>query len=87
MDEVIRRLRVDSPRWGYNLKRGGPELSEDIVDYYYGADLSQAQNSTRVYIFDVIAGHCGNNPQPAWIDQTEETRRRGSIGRWRYPRT
>jgi hypothetical protein len=26
-------------------------------------------------------GHCGS-PSPGWIDQTEVTRERGTIGRW-----
>jgi hypothetical protein len=86
MDEVVRRLRQESPRWGYNLKRGGPSLSEDVVDYYYGQDPGQANGSTKVYIFDIIGGHCGANPQPIWLDQTTATARAGSIGRWKYPR-
>ena len=24
----------------------------------------------RVYIFDIIGGHCGSNPSPIWVDQT-----------------
>ncbi|MCC7126989.1 MAG: hypothetical protein IT178_19240, partial [Acidobacteria bacterium] len=40
------------------------------------------QGTTEVYIIDVLAGHCGSNPVPAWIDQTEATRAGGTIGRW-----
>ena len=28
------------------------------------------QNSTEVYIIDIIGGHCGPNPSPTWIDVT-----------------
>ena len=43
-----------------------------------------SEGSTRVYIIDVISGHCGPNPGPNWDDVTARTY--GSpnftVGRW-----
>ena len=89
MDLLVERLRQESGRWGYNCKRGDcAHLSEDVVAYYRGAGttIEAARGSTDVAIIDVIAGHCGPNPQPSWLDLTHETAAAGSIGRWKYPR-
>ena len=65
----------------YNGKRGNTsDPSHDVVDYNYGGQPDEG--TTDVYIVDVISGHCGGNPGPAWIDQTEATRNAGAIGRW-----
>ena len=40
------------------------------------------RDSTQVWIFDIIGGHCGPNPTPFWVDQTGATRQAGTIGRW-----
>ncbi|MCC7125393.1 MAG: hypothetical protein IT178_11130, partial [Acidobacteria bacterium] len=81
MDRLVDRLRTRDTRWGYNGKRGNAnDPSMDIVDYNYGSQADQG--TTEVYIIDVLAGHCGSNPVPAWIDQTEATRAGGTIGRW-----
>jgi hypothetical protein len=81
MDRVVDRLRTFDTRWGYNGKRGNPsDPSLDVVDYNYGSQRDEG--TTEVYIIDVISGHCGSAPAPAWIDQTEATVRSGSIGRW-----
>jgi hypothetical protein len=81
MDRVVDRLRQFDTRWGYNGKRGNSsDPSHDVVDYNWGSDRDEG--TTNVYIIDVIVGHCGNNPGGAWIDQTGETARQGSIGRW-----
>ncbi len=81
MDRLVDRLRAFDTRWGYNGKRGNTsDPSHDVVDYNFGS--GRDEGTTDVYIIDVISGHCGNNPGPAWIDQTEETRHQGSIGRW-----
>ena len=40
------------------------------------------QNSTEVYIIDIIGGHCGATPSPTWIDVTGVTLSSGTIGRW-----
>jgi hypothetical protein len=81
MDLLVDELRKYDTRWGYNWKRGHVgQPSLDIVDYHWGRGGDE--NSTEVYIVDVIIGHCGDNPSPAWIDQTDATYHGGSIGRW-----
>ncbi len=82
--EVVRRLRQRSPRWGLNWKRGNiGDMSEDVVTYHWG-EGEPSEGSTRVYIIDVISGHCGNRPGPNWDDVTARTY--GSpnftVGRW-----
>jgi hypothetical protein len=52
----------------------------DVVTYHHGAGPSA--NSTAVYIIDVIGGHCGPNPGPAWNDVTDVTYSSGTVGRW-----
>ena len=85
MDRVVERLRAIDGRWAYNCKRGNCDnLSQDVVAYYRGQ--GNPNNSTDVAIIDIIGGHCGGNPQPAWIDQTQATQQAGTIGRWKYPR-
>lgn len=80
--ELVRRLRVIDPRWGLNWKRGNVgDMSQDVVDYYFGAG-DPFESSTDVYIIDVIGGHCGPSPSPAFTDVTEATREGGTIGRW-----
>lgn len=81
MYRVLQALRQRDSRWGLNWKRGQRnDLSQDIINYNYGGGPDE--DSTSVYIIDIIGGHCGPRPAPAWIDQTEETRRHGTIGRW-----
>lgn len=81
MDRVVDRLRQYDTRWGYNCKRGDcnhPSL--DVVDYNWGSRADEG--TTDVYIIDILGGHCGSNPTPAWIDQTQVTLNSGTIGRW-----
>ncbi len=81
MDRLVDRLRTYDTRWGYNGKRGNAgDPSHDVVAYNFGADRDEG--TTNVYIIDVIVGHCGSNPGPAFIDQTGVTAQQGSIGRW-----
>lgn len=81
MDAVVDRLRQDDARWGYNWKRGVVgDASQDVVDYHWGDD--PREGSTNVYIVDIIGGHCGPNPQPAWIDVTQATLDAGTVGMW-----
>lgn len=85
MYEVVAELRRrdGTNRWGLNWKRGNVgDLSHDIVNYYYGPEGGDMRNSTQVWIFDIIGGHCGPNPTPFWVDQTGATRQAGTIGRW-----
>jgi hypothetical protein len=81
LDAVVDTLRTYDTRWGYNWKRGNVgDPSMDVVDYHWGRGGSE--NSTEVYIIDVIGGHCGSNPSPAWGDVTDVTYNAGSTGRW-----
>ena len=81
MDLVVDRLRQYDTRWGYNCKRGNcSDPSMDVVDYNWGSQPDEG--TTQVYIIDILGGHCGPNPTPAWIDQTQATANSGTIGRW-----
>ncbi|MBA2355086.1 MAG: hypothetical protein H0V80_10505 [Acidobacteria bacterium] len=80
MDYLVDKLREEDNRWGYNGKRGNVnDPSGDIVDYHWGNGPSN--NSTQVYIIDIMLGHCGS-PAPAWIDQTQATSSSNTVGRW-----
>jgi len=80
--ELTRQLRRTDRRWGLNWKRGVVgDMSQDVVNYYYGPGEPR-EGATEVYIIDVIVGHCGDDPRPGWLDQTEPTRAAGTIGRW-----
>lgn len=69
MQELIRRLRLKDTRWGYNSRRGVPgDVARDEVAYHWGPGPDE--NSRDVYAWDVMGGHCGPNPTPAWIDVT-----------------
>lgn len=81
MDQVVDTLRTYDTRWGYNGKRGDANNpSMDVITYHYGAGPDQ--NSTAVYIIDIIGGHCGSNPSAIWNDVTDVTINSGTIGRW-----
>jgi hypothetical protein len=78
---LVYQLRQIDTRWGFNWKRGRiGDLSQDVVTYNFGS--APDENTTDVYIIDVIGGHCGGSPGPNWHDVTEDTRRGGTIGRW-----
>jgi len=69
--EVVRRLRRMDSRWGLNWKRGRVgDMSQDVVDYYYGPAGAPMEGSPDTYVVDMIGGHCGPTPSPAWIDVT-----------------
>jgi hypothetical protein len=81
LDLVVDELRRHDTRWGYNGKRGNvADPSKDVVDYHWGR--GDDEGSTDVYIIDILLGHCGDRPAPAWIDVTGATANGGSIGRW-----
>jgi hypothetical protein len=81
MDQVVDTLRTYDSRFGYNGKRGNPnDPSHDAIAYNYGSGPDQ--NSTDVYIIDIVGGHCGPSPSPSWGDVTQVTLDSGNIGRW-----
>jgi hypothetical protein len=68
--ELVRRLRRVDVRWGLNWTRARVgDMSQDVVDYYYGPGAPY-EEAYDVYVVDVIGGHCGPSPSPAWIDVT-----------------
>ena len=86
MDRVIDALRAKDGRWGYNCKRGNcNDPSLDVASYYYGP-LADIQGRFEVYIFDLIAGHCGSTPGTFWGDVTDITNQSGTVGRTMFPR-
>jgi hypothetical protein len=71
MDGVVAALQAIDTRWGYNGKRGDVnDPSQDAVAYYHGELSVMVAGSPAAYVVDIIGGHCGPDPQPAWIDQT-----------------
>jgi hypothetical protein len=85
MDRVVDELRRHDLRWSYNAKRGNfRDPSHDVVFYHWAAGPSDG--SREGYLMDIIVGHCGSNPQPAWIDQTAATFQGGTTGGYIYPR-
>lgn len=79
--EVVRRLRKIDKRWGLNWKRGViGDMSQDVIDYHWGS--GPRDNSTEVYIIDIITGHSGPDPRPGWIDVTGATAAAGTVGKW-----
>jgi hypothetical protein len=66
---VVERLRQEDTRWGLNWKRANVgDMSQDVVTYNYGSDPDEG--TFWVHVVDVVGGHCGSNPEPAWINQT-----------------
>jgi len=66
---LVDRLRQEDSRWGLNWKRAViGDMSQDVITYHYGAGADEG--SYEVYVIDVIAGHCGSNPQPWWNNVT-----------------
>ena len=86
MDRTIDALRAKDGRYGYNCKRGNcNDPSVDVASYFWG-NHEGFEGSSQVYIFDLIAGHCGSTPSPFWGDVTDITISSGTIGRTTYPR-
>lgn len=87
MDRSVDALRAVDGRWAYNCKRGNcNDPSLDVVSYYYGPPIDNLNNDARVYIFDIIGGHCGPTPVVIWNDVTDITFQSGTLGRTIYPR-
>jgi hypothetical protein len=86
MDRSVDALRAKDGRYGYNAKRGNMnDPSLDAISYFWG-NHDGFNGSTQVYIFDLIAGHCGSTPSPFWGDVTDITYSSGTVGRAMYPR-
>ena len=87
MDQVVDTLRTYDTRWGYNGKRGNANDPSKDVDRVSLRRRARMQDSTDVYIIDIIGGHCGATPSPTWIDVTGVTLQSGTIGTLDQPRT
>ena len=74
-DAVARlRLATGSNRWGLNWKRGNRgDLSQDIVTYFWGEEGENMRNNAKVYLVDMVAGHCGDRPSVWWEGVTYKT--------------
>lgn len=79
LDYIVDQLRTLDTRWGYNGKpTRGPEHNNgfpvvaagDEIAYHYGAGPDQ--DSRDVYLIDILADHCGNNPTVYWRPFTGE---------------
>jgi hypothetical protein len=70
LDFIVDRLRDRDLRWGYNGRRGDVNfVARDEVAYHWGNGPSE--NSRETYSIDIMSGHCGPNPTPAWFDVTD----------------
>jgi Bacterial Ig-like domain (group 2) len=70
MDFVVERLRQVDLRWGYHARRGvASDPARDEVGYHWGPGGDEGSRDT--YAWDIMGGHCGPNPTPAWIDVTD----------------
>lgn len=70
LDGLVAALTLVDPRIGFNGKRGDTtNPSGDALSYYHGT-LPPIEGSNDVYVIDVISGHCGATPGPAWNDVT-----------------
>lgn len=79
MDGVVAALRAADDRFGYNGKRGNvADPSKDAVSYYHGEYSLMNVGSNSVYVVDIISGHCGSSPGPAFQDVTIP----GVLGAW-----
>ncbi len=87
MDEVVSRLRTKDNRFAYNCKRGNcSDPSNDAISYYYGPAPVPPSGirAYEVFVIDIISGHCGGSPSPAWGNVTQPG---GALGGYVYPRT
>lgn len=57
---VVRELRETDADWGLNYKRGGPEISADVIAYYYGPTDRDCR------LVDIVGGATGPNPSLYW---------------------
>jgi hypothetical protein len=79
--EIARRLHAIDARWGDNGKRGNAnDLSEDCVAF-----KAPGSPAGGVEIYDIIAGANSPSASPAWIDQTQVTADKGTVGVWVRP--
>jgi hypothetical protein len=70
MELVVDRLRLKDTRWGFQSRRGvAGDVARDEVAYHWGPGPDEG--SRDAYAWDIMGGHCGPNPTPAWIDVSD----------------
>ena len=70
MEFVVDRLRLKDTRWGFQSRRGvAGDVARDEVAYHWGSGPDEGSRDS--YAWDIMVGHCGTNPQPAWIDVSD----------------
>ena len=70
MEFVVDRLRLKDTRWGFQSRRGvAGDVARDEVAYHWGPGPDEGSRDS--YAWDIMVGHCGPNPQPAWIDVSD----------------
>jgi Bacterial Ig-like domain (group 2) len=70
LEFVVKRLRIKDTRWGFQSRRGvAGDVARDEVAYHWGPGPDEG--SRDAYAWDIMLGHCGSNPQPAWIDVSD----------------
>ncbi len=45
------------------------DVARDEVAYHWGPGPDEGSRDS--YAWDIMVGHCGPNPQPAWIDVSD----------------
>ncbi len=86
LNEVVRRLRLESIRWGFGCVRDNcSETRTDQVLYYAGLDMGQPPSPNDIfYNFDIIGKVCGASPTPQWDLKTIPGL--GTSTHWKHPR-
>lgn len=58
---LVAELRTYDKRWGLNWKRANiGDMSQDVITYNWSDEPDEGTQKLRAW--DVIGGHCGNNP-------------------------
>jgi len=85
LNEVVRRLKLESSRWGFGCNRTNcSETRTDQVLYYAGLPMPPPSPNDNFYNFDIVGSICGTNPKPQWDLKT--TPGNGTSTRWKANR-
>ena len=79
---LLQALRKIDNRWGFNCRRGNcADPSNDVVVYHWG--VGSSEQSTKVYIFDVIGGlDAVAGCKTQIVDVTDSTFGAGTVGKF-----
>ncbi len=71
MEGCVAALMAADSRVGWCGQRGDPnDAAEDAICYWGKSTLPPINGETGNYVVDIIAGHCGADPHPAWNSVT-----------------